>query len=181
MRELNQFNKIILQKFSSRQAYTFVKGSYIPIVLQNISDDSVSDVDKRKYYVQTYEFLMMGFLIDEDEFEVKPAVSRLIQLIEVDTKTKSRKVKISPPSSSTDVLFQFGNNVTGMTQTFNYTANIFPTGNENISSWSAYINDNYYGDDVSEIQINTGDVLKIEIVKYNAGQPSTLTTRATLI
>ena len=127
MRELNQFNKIILQKFSSRQAYTFVKGSYIPIVLQNISDDSVSDVDKRKYYVQTYEFLMMGFLIDEDEFEVKPAVSRLIQLIEVDTKTKSRKVKISPPSSSTDVLFQFGNNVTGMTQTFNYTANIFPT------------------------------------------------------
>lgn len=181
MRELNQFNKIILQKFSSRQAYTFVKGSYIPIVLQNISDDSVSDVDKRKYYVQTYEFLMMGFLIDEDEFEVKPAVSRLIQLIEVDTKTKSRKVKISPSSSSTDVLFQFDNNVTGMTQTFNYTANIFPTGNENISSWSAYINDNYYGDDVSEIQINTGDVLKIEIVKYNAGQPSTLTTRATLI
>jgi hypothetical protein len=68
-----------------------------------------------------------------------------------------------------------------MTQTFNYTANIFPTGNENISSWSAYINNNYYGDDVSEIQINTGDVLKIEIVKYNAGQPSTLTTRATLI
>jgi hypothetical protein len=181
MRELNQFNKIILQKFSSRQAYTFIKGSYIPIVLQNISDDSVTDVDKRKYYVQTYEFLMMGFLIDEDEFEVKPAVSRLIQLIEVDTKTKSRKVKISPSSSSTDVVFQFGNNDTGMTQTFNYTANIFPTGNENISSWSAYINNDYYGDDVSEIQINTGDVLRIEIVKYTAGQPSTLTTRATLI
>ena len=95
MRELNQFNRIILQKFSSRQAYTFVKGSYIPIVLQNISDDSSMDVDKRKYYVQTYEFLMMGFLIDEEEFEVKPAVSRLLQLIEVDTKTRARKAKMS--------------------------------------------------------------------------------------
>ena len=31
MRELNQFNKTIMQKFSSRQAYTFVKGHYIPI------------------------------------------------------------------------------------------------------------------------------------------------------
>ena len=35
MRELNQFNKIVLQKFSSRQAYTFIKGHYIPIILNN--------------------------------------------------------------------------------------------------------------------------------------------------
>ncbi len=32
-RDLNKFNKIILQKFSSRQSYTTVKGHYIPIIL----------------------------------------------------------------------------------------------------------------------------------------------------
>jgi len=181
MRELNQFNRIILQKFSSRQAYTFVKGSYIPIILQNISDDSSMDVDKRKYYVQTYEFLMMGFLIDEEEFEVKPAISRVLQLIEVDTKTKARKAKMRPVSHSTNVDFQFGSGDTEVTQTFNYTANIFVSGKENVDTWSVYINDDYYGDDVTEIQINTHDVLRIEITKDTAGQPATLFTTATLL
>ena len=181
MRELNQFNRIVLQKFSSRQAYTFVKGSYIPIVLQNISDDSSMDVDKRKYYVQTYEFLMMGFLIDEEEFEVKPAVSRLLQLIEVDTKTRARKVKMSPVSHSTNVDFQYGTGDTQVIQTFNYTANIFVTGKDNVDTWSVYINDNYYGDDVPEIQINTGDVLRIDITKDTSGDTSTLFTTATLL
>ena len=181
MRELNQFNRIILQKFSSRQAYTFVKGSYIPIVLQNISDDSSMDVDKRKYYVQTYEFLMMGFLIDEEEFEVKPAVSRLLQLIEVDTKTRARKAKMSPVSNSTNVDFQFGTGNTEVTQTFNYTANVFVSGKDNVDTWSVYINNDYYGDDVTEIQINTHDVLRIEITKDTAGQTATLFTTATLL
>jgi hypothetical protein len=76
MRELNELNKNVLQKFSSRQAYTFIKGQYVPIILQNISDESVVDLDKRKYYVQSYDFLMMGYLIDEEEFEIKPAISR---------------------------------------------------------------------------------------------------------
>jgi len=181
MRELNQFNRIVLQKFSSRQAYTFVKGSYIPIILQNISDDSVMDVDKRKYYVQTYEFLMMGFLIDEEEFEVKPAISRVLQLIEVDTKLKSKKAKMSPPSSSTNVDFQFATGDTEVTQTFNYTTNIFVSGKDNVDTWSVYINDDYYGDDVTEIQINTHDVLRIEITKDTGGQPATLFTTATLL
>jgi hypothetical protein len=39
-RDLNKFNKIVLQKFSSRQAYTSVKGHYIPIILEGIEDNS---------------------------------------------------------------------------------------------------------------------------------------------
>lgn len=77
-RDLNRFNKIILQKFSSRQAYTTVKGHYIPIVLDTIDDNTpMSTLDGRRFYIQTYKFTMLGFLIDSDEFEVKPAVSRL--------------------------------------------------------------------------------------------------------
>ena len=139
------------------------------------------DVDKRKYYVQTYEFLMMGFLIDEEEFEVKPAISRVLQLIEVDTKTRARKVKMSPVSHSTNVDFQYGTGDTQVIQTFNYTANIFVTGKDNVDTWSVYINDNYYGDDVPEIQINTGDVLRIDITKDTSGDASTLFTTATLL
>jgi len=93
-RDLNRFNKIVLQKFSSRQSYTIVKGHYIPIVLDSVSDNSPIDtIDGRKFYLQSYNFTMLGFLIDEDEFEVKPAISRMLLLTEfVDTKMFTKKI-----------------------------------------------------------------------------------------
>lgn len=92
-RDLNKFNKIVLQKFSSRQAYTSVKGHYIPIVLEGIEDNSpVDTVDGRRFYIQNYKFVMLGILIDSEEFEVKPAISRFFLLNEfIDQKQVSKK------------------------------------------------------------------------------------------
>lgn len=83
LRDINLFNKKILQKFSSRQSYTTVKGHYIPIILERIEDSTPMDsLDSRRFYIQTYSFLMLGILIDDEEFEVKPAISRLFLLNE---------------------------------------------------------------------------------------------------
>jgi hypothetical protein len=93
MRELNQLNKVVMQTFASRQAYTFIKGQYVPIVMDNVSDESQMNMESRKYYVQSYDFTMLGYLIDEDEFEVKPAIQRVTQLIEIDTSSRKQKRK----------------------------------------------------------------------------------------
>lgn len=82
-RDLNKFNKIVLQKFSSRQAYTTVKGHYIPIVLDGIDDSTpMESLDSRRFYIQNYKFTMLGILIDSEEFEVKPALSRMFLMNE---------------------------------------------------------------------------------------------------
>ena len=81
-RDLNKFNQIVLQKFSSRQAYTTVKGHYVPIVLDSVEDNTPVDIEARRFYLQNYKFTLLGFLIDEEEFEVKPAVSRLFLMNE---------------------------------------------------------------------------------------------------
>lgn len=82
-RDLNRLSKIVLQRFSSRQDYTTIKGHYIPIVLDRISDNSPVDVlDGRRFYAQSYDFTMLGFLIDNEEFEVKPAISRILVVSE---------------------------------------------------------------------------------------------------
>jgi hypothetical protein len=93
-RDLNRFNKIVLQKFSSRQAYTTVKGHYIPIILDTIDDSTPMDtIDGRRFYIQNYKFTMLGFLIDKEEFEVKPAISRFFLMNEfIDTRQVERKV-----------------------------------------------------------------------------------------
>lgn len=110
-RDLNRFNKIVLQKFASRQAYTVVKGHYIPIVMDKVSDNSPIDVlDGRRFYLQTYEFTMLGFLIDPDEFEIKPAVDRLLLVTEfVDVKNYEKKFTNS--SIETKVVIYVANGI----------------------------------------------------------------------
>lgn len=94
LRDLNVFNRIVLQQFASRQSYTQVKGHYIPIILENINDKSpIDDIDGRKYYQQTYTLTMLGFIIDDEEFEVKPAINRAILMSEImDTKKQKENI-----------------------------------------------------------------------------------------
>jgi hypothetical protein len=181
MRELNQFNKIVLEKFSSRQAYAQIKGHYIPIIMNNISDESVMDVEKRKYYIQSYEFTMLGFLIDEDEFEVSPAITRVLQVVEFDQSTKKRRQKLDSnnKSSELDVLFLSG--VTSLSQKFYYTSNLSILSTNNIDSYDIFINNEFYGSDVSEIQITDGDSLRIDIVKLDYDLESNILLKSDII
>jgi hypothetical protein len=45
---------------------------------------------------------------------------------------------------------------------------------DNVETYSVFINDDYYGDDINEIQVNNGDVIKIIIDKKIGGQPSSI-------
>lgn len=86
LRDINRFNRSVMQKFSSRQAYTTIKGHYMPIIFESNTDNSpVDNIEGRKFYLQTYNFILNGLLIDSEEFEVKPAINRMIMLTEVNT------------------------------------------------------------------------------------------------
>lgn len=183
MREINQFNKNVIEKFASRQAYTEVKGHYIPIVMDEISDESVMDLEKRRYYIQSYSFTLQGFLIDENEFEVKPAVSRVLQIFEVDLSKKFKKVKRYPENKnkvSFNVEIPVGSDQ--YEHTFDYTANLQILTPKNIDTVSIYINNLFYGDSVNnQIQINTNDILRIEVGKEDSNEVSTFTMDVKLI
>ena len=181
MRELNQFNKIVMQKFSSRQAYTFIKGHYIPIIMNSVSDNSVTEVNKRKFYVQNYNFTMLGFLMDEEEFQISPAITRALTLLEVNNKTGSRKAtKVPGRPDNFDLDIKFTSSQTQKVETFRYTVDLLVTGTENIDSYDVYIDGNYVGSDLSTIQITDGDLVTIDITKITGGQESVLQTTAYL-
>ena len=52
---------------------------------------------------------------------------------------------------------------------------------KNIDSYSVYINDDFYGYDIIDIQINTGDIIKIEIVKDDDTKESKIVLQQNLI
>jgi hypothetical protein len=174
MRELNKFNQIVLEKFSSRQSYQTIKGHYIPIVNDDVIDESILDLEKRKVYIQKYTFTMMGFLIDEDQFEVQPAVTRIFQIYETESKIKKRKPKKEVPISPQTATFTYSDVDTEKEETFYYTVNMRFMDSKNVDSYSVFINGDYYGDDVLVILVNNGDVIKITINKDNPSEQSSI-------
>lgn len=182
MRELNALNKTILQKFSSRQAYTQIKGHYIPIIMDNVSDESVMDVEKRKYYIQSYDFTMMGFLMDEDEFEVKPGVERVFQLYETTQGDDNRKRKSpsnNPKNYNTTIEFVDENVL--VVKRFYDKVDLTLIKTNNVVTYDVFVNNDYYGRNPIKIQLNANSVVKFEIVKEFSNQTSTIEFQTTIV
>jgi len=189
MRELNEFNKNVIQTFASRQAYTKVNGHFIPIINSNISDESVTQIDKRRFYIQNYDFTMLGFILDQDKFEVAPAVSRVLNVFETNFKPINRKRKIFPVNEGVfDLTVQAVRN-SPVVRTINvdYTGTFTILSTQNVSSYDLFVSLNtssefdFYGTNVINFEVNTGDRLRFEITQQNNDPTSIITYAVSLI
>ena len=183
MRELNEFNKNVIQTFASRQAYTKINGHFIPIVNSNISDESLTQVDKRRFYIQNYDFTLLGFLLDQDEFEVAPAVSRVLNVFETNMKPINRKRKRFPVNEGVfDLTIEaIRNSPVVRTISVDYTGTFTILSTQNVSTYDLFVRlststeFDYYGTNVVSFEVNTGDQLRFEITQENADPISTIT------
>lgn len=177
MRELNSFNKKVLETFGSKQAYTLIKDRYLPITLENITDESVSDLGKRRYYIQTYTMKLKGVLLDEEQFERTPAMSRVLTMLDVGVKTKQRKAMSPNPNENTvEGLYQFlTTNVSNtLTETVRTNFDYYFIKSVNVSSYDVYINNLLMGTDIDYFQVNLNDVLTIEVTKDDGSKDSSI-------
>ena len=119
---------------------------------------------------------MQGFLINEDEFTVSPAVNRLIQIMEIDTSKSKRGVKKKPNTNPNiyDSTYIFQSGVTEMTKTFELNVNLNFQSDINVSDYDVYINNNYYGQTLMTIELNSGDSLKLVVTKDDNTKSSEL-------
>ena len=77
-----------------------------------------------------------------------------------------------------EIVFGVGNNT--FNKVFDYNTNFIITSKDNIDSFDVYINNNYYGTDLNEIQINNQDDLNIIIIKTKEGLESKILYETTL-
>lgn len=84
LRDLNKFNTIMLKNFSSLQHYINVNGHYTELILDTVGDESQIDtIEERRFYIQPYTIKLNGYLLDNEEFEVTPAINRIFAVTEV--------------------------------------------------------------------------------------------------
>ena len=66
---LNEFNLMMNDKFKSIQCYIRPNDHFIPMILNDISDESEYSIDNRQYYSQTYNITVKAYIITEDDMK----------------------------------------------------------------------------------------------------------------
>ncbi len=88
-------------------------------------------------------------------------------MYETDITTPKRRLKREePPPPSVYVETYPPSGSTQSTYTFDYTTNLKLSYSNNVDNFDVFINGDFYGNTLEEIQINTGDVLTLNIIKY---------------
>lgn len=74
---LNIFNSIINKLFKARQCYVQANGYYLPMIINQIEDETTYTIDDRKYFAQVAEITMMAYIIDKEDFRIDRLPKRL--------------------------------------------------------------------------------------------------------
>lgn len=175
MRDLNKFNSLIMRKFQSKQYYITPKGHPMPVHLEGVSDESnIDDFENRRFYVQQFEMKLLGYILDEDDFEVVPTINRTYVFLELDEGKTLQNVIFDPvvrgnvvnytivfkPRSEQKFTFMAKYNLV-----FNQLVNI-----ENISNIIILVNNVEVFNGLSltsSIILSAGDQVDIKITKNN--------------
>ena len=108
MKDLNKFNRAVQRAFQSRQCYINVNGHPMPLHLENISDESNIDTfESRRFYVQTFEMKLLGYILDEEDYEVIPTVNRTMTTLELDEKRILNNVIFEPVKKGNEAFYTF--------------------------------------------------------------------------
>ena len=174
MKDLNKFNRKIQRAFQSRQCYINVNGHPMPLHLETIGDESnIDDFENRRFYVQMYEIKLLGYILDEEDFEVVPTLNRTVMTLEVQEKLNSPNlVAMEAIKKGDTVVFTFVWKP-GADLTFEYVAQYsvdfsIITEIENINRIVVYVNGVGVFDGTvlnTPIQVRENNTVKIRVYK----------------
>jgi hypothetical protein len=169
--ELNKFNKLMLTKFSSAQAYVNIKGHYFPMLLESNEDESnVNEIEAKRYFTQTFKIKLQGYLLDEDEFEVVPGVERSIIFTELDDKRKKPRIYMEKDCegvlNTVSYSIQFlPNSITSYNFRFDFLTKLETIEGNNVNDFTFLVNGI---EPTLPITITPSDILTITITRNNS-------------
>lgn len=68
---INEFNLMVNDKFKARQCYLEINGHHMPMLLENVSDESEYSVSDRQFYSQSYSITLQAYIIRREDFRVE--------------------------------------------------------------------------------------------------------------
>ena len=174
---LNQFNQKINKLFAARQYYIRPNGHFIPMVIDEISDETAYSISDRKFYVQSVTINLMAYIIENNDFEVKKYPKRTnlslngnqyqknkpcVEIEEIDNpiKNKTLSVNIKFPTYHNKIEFEFDTDM-----------NVEKVYTENVRSIRIMVNDILYYTEKG-FKLHNEDSVRIQINPIEEEQES---------
>ena len=174
---INEFNTILNDKFKARQYYIVPNGHHIPMVIEDIGDETSYAINERKIFVQTFTIKVMAYIIRKDDFKVQKVPKRIKLYTQGEA---ARKVPM------VDIEEYYEENISNkiLTLTVNFSSYKAKTeftidtdmiitdfNQENIRNIRLFINDTPYYIDKG-FTLHNNDHVKIRIRQLNDALPS---------
>lgn len=68
---VNKFNMMVVDKFKARQCYLKINGHHMPMLLENVSDESEYNISDRQFYSQSYNITLQAYIIRPEDMRVE--------------------------------------------------------------------------------------------------------------
>lgn len=167
LENINQFNQKINKLFAARQHYIRPNGHFIPMILNDISDETQYSISDRKFYVQTVEIKLMAYIIEPEDFEVKKYPKRVNTMLYGDNFRNNACVEIeeeeNPMKNKTltvNMNFKAYHNKTEFT--FDTDMMVEKVETENVRNLRVMINDTLYYTEKT-FRLKNNDVVRVQI------------------
>jgi hypothetical protein len=106
MKSTNLTHETIYKAFKSRQHYIYPNQHPMPITLENTGDEStIDDFENRRFYIIMYEMKLAGYILDEKDFIVTPAIDRTCLVLEVEEELQQPKFKLAVNRTTKSVTY----------------------------------------------------------------------------
>jgi len=162
---LNEVNNKINDNFKSKQSYICPNGHYMPIQLEDVSDESDYELDERKIFIQTFQLLIKGYIINESDL--------LIEENMVGFELESKSLNNIPIDTNGNLIVEFPinskNTIKIKSSDYYIITNIIA---ENIENFTVKINGQVAG---TSFELNKYDKIEIKVVKIDPTRVSKIT------
>ena len=75
--DVNQYDEQVLRNFASAQDYLFINGNPMPVEFEGFAEaNPIENIDGDRFFVSKYALKVLGFIQNEDEFEIVKTTRR---------------------------------------------------------------------------------------------------------
>ena len=93
---INDFNLMVVDKFKSRQCYLNVNGHHMPMLLENVSDESEYSVSDRQFYSQSFAITLQAYIIRREDMRVEETPVMAVRYMGDNNTQRKKMVSLVP-------------------------------------------------------------------------------------
>ena len=177
---INDFNNRINELFKSRQYYIRPNGHFIPMIVEEINDETSYSIDERRFFLQSIGIKVMAYIINKEDFKVEKKPKRIMMFIEGDTKRPAPTVDIDEYETNNPLEFRSIDLTIGFESyhdkvefDIDTDMNVNTIKKTNVRNLRVFVNDTPYFVEKG-FKLKNGDNVKIKINKFDVSDKATI-------